>query len=88
MTDHSEADLARWQAMLARGHVVRAAIAGLLTVDGTTPANAARTLRVWADLVEGRAEAVERVEKAMAEAAAKAATHQKSAASSQQGTPA
>jgi hypothetical protein len=42
--------------MLARCRVLQPLIEALLAVPGTTPADAARTLRTWADIIEGRDE--------------------------------
>jgi hypothetical protein len=79
---HSAADLARWEQMGQRHRILRAVVVGLMTVEGSTPEDIARSMRTAADLVEAR-----RFEKALAEAAGKAEAA-KSAASSQQGTPA
>jgi hypothetical protein len=81
---HSKEDLARWDRMAQRHRILRAAVAGLMTVEGSAPADIARSMRACADLVER-----DEFQRALTEAAAKAAAaakQQTSAASSQEGT--
>jgi hypothetical protein len=71
---HSEEDLVRWERMGQRHRILRAAVAGLMTVEGSKPQDVARSMRTAADLVEAK-----QFEQALAEAAAKAAEAEKAA---------
>jgi hypothetical protein len=66
-TQHSDEDLLRWERMGQRHRILRAAVAGMMAIEGSTPQDVARSMRTCADLVEARL-----FEQALAEAAAKA----------------